>query len=50
MGLENPLSYIYGNDNLDVINNIVADANFSVKLPYNLTFKTQIGINIFNNS
>jgi TonB-linked SusC/RagA family outer membrane protein len=49
MGLENPLSYIYGNDNLDVINNIVADANFSVKLPYNLTFKTQIGINISNN-
>ena len=49
MGLENPLSYIYGNDNLDVINNIVADANFSVKLPYNLTFKTQFGINISNN-
>jgi TonB-linked SusC/RagA family outer membrane protein len=49
MGLENPLSYIYGNDNLDVINNIVADANFSVKLPYNLTFKTQIGVNISNN-
>ena len=49
IGLENPLSYIYGNDNLDVINNIVADANFSVKLPYNLVFKSQIGINISSN-
>ncbi len=49
MGLENPFSYIYGNDNLDVINNIVADANFSVKLPYNLTFKSQLGINISAN-
>jgi TonB-linked SusC/RagA family outer membrane protein len=48
-GLENPLSYIYSDDNLDVISNIVADANFSVKLPYNLTFKTQLGITLNNN-
>ena len=48
-GLENPLSYIYSDDNLDVISNIVADANFSIKLPYNLTYKTQIGITLNNN-
>jgi TonB-linked SusC/RagA family outer membrane protein len=48
-GLENPLSYIYSDDNLDVINNIVADANFSIKLPYNLIYKTQIGITLNNN-
>merc|ERR1711966_106023 len=33
----------------DVISNIVADANFSIKLPYNLTYKTQIGITLNNN-
>tara|TARA_B100001059_G_scaffold236624_1_gene288358 strand:- start:6535 stop:9861 length:3327 start_codon:yes stop_codon:yes gene_type:complete len=49
MGLENPLSYIYGNDNLDVINNIVTDVNFAVKLPYNLTFRSQLGVNIITN-
>lgn len=48
-GLENPLSYIYSDDNLDVRNNIVADANFSVKLPFNLRYKTQIGITLSNN-
>jgi len=48
-GMENPLSYIYGNDNNDVITNMVADANFSVKLPYNLTFKTQMGVILRNN-
>ncbi|MDG1692350.1 MAG: SusC/RagA family TonB-linked outer membrane protein, partial [Methylophilaceae bacterium] len=32
-----------------VISNIVADANFSIKLPYNLTYKTQIGITLNNN-
>ena len=49
LGLENPLSYIYSDDNINVINSIVADANFSVKLPYNLTYKTQIGITLNNN-
>ena len=43
-GMENPLSYIYGNDNNDVITNMIADTNLSIKLPYNLTFKTQIGV------
>lgn len=48
-GNENPLSYVYSNDNLDVINSMVADANFSIKLPYNLTYKSQIGIIISGN-
>ncbi len=48
-GLNNPLGYIYGNDNLNVINNIVADANMTIKLPANLTYKTQIGITLGNN-
>ena len=48
-GLENPLSSIYSTDNLNVINNIVADANFAIKLPYNLTFKSQIGIILSGN-
>lgn len=48
-GLENPLSYVYSNDNLNVINNMVADANFSIKLPYNLTYKSQIGIILSGN-
>ena len=48
-GMENPLSYIYGNDNNDVITNMVADTNFSIKLPYNLTFKTQIGVILSGN-
>jgi TonB-linked SusC/RagA family outer membrane protein len=48
-GLENPLSYVYSTDNLNVINNMVADANFSIKLPYNLTFKSQMGIILSGN-
>jgi TonB-linked SusC/RagA family outer membrane protein len=48
-GMENPLSYIYGNDNNNVITNMVADANFSIKLPYNLTFKSQIGVILGSN-
>lgn len=48
-GMENPLSYIYGNDNNNVIANMVADANFSIKLPYNLTFKTQMGVILRSN-
>ena len=48
-GNENPLSYVYSNDNLDVISNMVADANFSVKLPYNLTYRTQIGVILSGN-
>jgi TonB-linked SusC/RagA family outer membrane protein len=48
-GMENPLSYIYGNDNNNVITNMVADANFSIKLPYNLTFKTQMGVILRSN-
>ena len=48
-GMENPLSYIYGNDNNDVITNMVADTNFSIKLPYNLTFKTQLGVILSGN-
>ena len=48
-GMENPLSYIYGNDNNDVITNMVADANLSIKLPYNLTFKSQIGVILSGN-
>ena len=48
-GLENPLSYVYSTDNLNVINNMVADANFAIKLPYNLTFKSQIGIILSGN-
>jgi TonB-linked SusC/RagA family outer membrane protein len=48
-GNENPLSYVYSNDNLDVINSIVADANFSIKLPYNLTYKSQIGVILSGN-
>lgn len=47
-GLDNPLGYIYGNDNLNVINNIIADANMTIKLPLNLTYKTQIGITLGN--
>ena len=48
-GLENPLSYVYSTDNLNVINNMVADANFAIKLPYNLTFKSQMGIILSGN-
>jgi TonB-linked SusC/RagA family outer membrane protein len=48
-GLENPLSYVYSTDNLNVINNMVADANFAIQLPYNLTFKSQIGIILSGN-
>ena len=48
-GMENPLSYIYGNDNNNIITNMVADANFSIKLPYNLTFKTQMGVILRSN-
>ena len=48
-GLENPLSYVYSTDNLNVINNMVADANFAIKLPYNLTFKSQIGVILSGN-
>jgi hypothetical protein len=48
-GNENPLSYVYSNDNLDVINSMVADANFSIKLPYNLTYKSQIGVILSGN-
>ena len=48
-GMENPLSYIYGQDNNNVITNMVADANFSIKLPYNLTFKTQMGVILRSN-
>ena len=48
-GLENPLSYVYITDNLNVINNMVADANFAIQLPYNLTFKSQIGIILSGN-
>ena len=47
--MENPLSYIYGNDNNNIITNMVADANFSIKLPYNLTFKTQMGVILRSN-
>jgi TonB-linked SusC/RagA family outer membrane protein len=48
-GNENPLSHVYSNDNLNVINSMVADANFSVKLPYSLTYKSQIGIILTGN-
>ena len=48
-GLENPLSYVYSTDNLNVINNMVADANFAIQLPYNLTFKSQMGIILSGN-
>tara|TARA_B100001059_G_scaffold216675_1_gene235242 strand:- start:8460 stop:11768 length:3309 start_codon:yes stop_codon:yes gene_type:complete len=48
-GNENPLSYVYSNDNLNVINSMVADANFAVKLPYNLIYKSQIGIILSGN-
>lgn len=48
-GLENPLSYVYSNDNLNVVNSMIADANFSIKLPYNLTFKSQMGIILSGN-
>lgn len=48
-GMENPLSYIYGNDNNNVITNMVADANFSIKLPNNITFKTQMGVILRSN-
>jgi len=48
-GLENPLSYVYSTDNLNVVNSMIADANFSIKLPYNLTFKSQMGIILSGN-
>ena len=48
-GLNNPLGYIYGNDNINVINNIVTDVNFTAKINSDLSFKTQMGVVILNN-
>ena len=48
-GWPNPLGAIYGPNNQTVANNILGEGHVQVKLPFNLTYRSQLGITLENN-
>ena len=47
-GLPNPLGDIYGANNYTIGNNLLGDGHLQIKLPLNLTFRSQLGITLEN--
>lgn len=47
-GWANPLGDIYGSDNRTVGNNIVGEGHLEIKLPFEIKYRSQFGINLEN--
>jgi len=47
-GLPNPLGDIYGANNYTIGNNLLGDGHLQIKLPLNLSFRSQLGVTLEN--
>ena len=46
--LPNPMGDIYGFDNYTIGNNLLGDGHLQIRLPFNLSFRSQLGITLEN--
>ena len=47
-GMPNPLGDIYGANNYTIGNNLLGDGHLQIKLPLNLSFRSQLGVTLEN--